>query len=85
MEVNTCIFKGPSCPRADLPSGQGTHLCESIHAEIRLSKLIEKFGLSEEEPVVWILGHYYACEPCAKTLKDLGVQELRIREELPDE
>jgi deoxycytidylate deaminase len=61
-------------------------LCRSKHAEEGLAKeLIEHllgaapFGGLKPDYVL-IKGHYYACEPCARLLKSLGVKEIRVRE-----
>lgn len=82
--TNSCKHTGLHCPRLDMPSGEGYHLCEAKHAEIAL---IEKYYEFEKNAgdfchikTVYIYGHYYACESCASALKAIGVEQLIIRE-----
>jgi len=72
--VNSCSFEGAVCPRLNLPSGQGYELCQAKHAEATLA------SAGKTDGIVWLVGHYWACEPCAAALKAIGVKELRIRE-----
>lgn len=76
--TNYCDFEGEQCPRLDMPSGEGYHLCQAHHAEARLAEKIKQFELITD--VAWVYGHYWACEPCASALKNIGIRELRIRE-----
>lgn len=76
--TNHCDHEGSECPRLNVPSGQGYHLCNAHHAEANLAKMIEDKELGSD--VVWLVGHYWACEPCASALKSVGIKEIRIRE-----
>lgn len=77
--VNTCEYEGVTCPRLGLPSGDGYGLCKALHAEARLVKVMKFFSLNSDG-IAWVLGHYWACEPCASALKSVGVKEIRVRE-----
>ncbi len=78
-EVNICRFEGDVCPRLAMPTGQGYELCQSTHAEARLAERMKREGIVSNG-ILWVLGHYYACEPCAAALKSVGVKEIRVRE-----
>lgn len=78
-EENYCQFSGNQCPRLNMPTGQGYKLCQSHHAEATLVEHLRIIG-KQSNGIAWILGHYYACEPCAAALKAVGVKEIRIRE-----
>lgn len=77
--VNYCEYAGPTCPRLDLPTGVGYDLCKARHAEANLADKFLAEGL-RSDGVAWVFGHYYACEPCAVALQNIGVREIRIRE-----
>jgi len=81
--VNHCDFEGKVCPRLELPSGTGYELCKSHHSEVRLAERIEEEGTGSDG-VAWLVGHYWSCEPCASSLKRVGVRELRIMEFPPE-
>lgn len=81
--TNSCKHEGVSCPRINLPSGEGYDLCRAKHAEIALIDKVNNMTKGLDVwyvPVVWVYGHYYACEQCASALKSMGVEEVRIRE-----
>lgn len=80
MATNFCEFVGTSCPRIGLASGAGYELCQAKHAEANLAKRIKEEGLTIVRKICWVTGHYYACEPCAKALKEIGIEEIRVRE-----
>jgi deoxycytidylate deaminase len=77
--VNHCVFAGEQCPRLNVPSGQGYELCTAHHAEQNLAELLKAKG-QRSDGVLWVAGHYWACEPCARAMKEMGVTELRIKE-----
>lgn len=80
---NFCAYVAPAdpCLREGMPSGMGYELCGSNHAEANLAEMLE-VGPFKSDGIAWVLGHYYACEPCAKALKEVGVKEIRVRESL---
>ncbi len=87
-QVNKCIFAGSTCPRINLPSGVGYDLCEALHAEARLvaARLVAELKQEgvQSDGIAWVFSHYWACEPCASSLKSIGVQEIRVREICPE-
>jgi deoxycytidylate deaminase len=82
--ANSCKHTGQLCPRLDLPSGKCADLCESQHAEMQLLSILKERYKNLKDGVipytVWIYGHYYACESCARALRNFGIKELRIKE-----
>ena len=78
VATNRCDHEGDVCPRLGMPTGEGYHLCEATHAEEVLIQHLLSIGC-ESDGIVWVVGHYYVCEPCAKMLKNCGVQEFRVR------
>lgn len=77
--VNHCDHGGQICSRINLKSGVQPELCSSSHAEIELLSKVVDMDVDLLPTIVWIYGHYYVCEKCAKALADFGIRELRIR------
>lgn len=77
--VNSCEHEGLVCPRLNLPTGVGYDLCKANHAESVLVSRLLNTG-RKSNGIAWVFGHYYACEPCATALKNIGVKEIRVRE-----
>jgi len=76
--TNWCKNPQTTCPRGDMPTGQGYELCKSIceqpsHAEVDVCL---KAGSRAEGSKVILIGHYYACEDCQKVMKKYGVKEV---------
>jgi deoxycytidylate deaminase len=75
------------CPRKDMPTGEGYHLCKEVcdqqgHAEIQaLRQLEERYGKDfyDEDCKVIIEGHTYACDACKQALYRKGITEIEIR------
>lgn len=78
--LNHCEHTGNVCPRMELGSGDQPSLCSSTHAEMGLLNRLKTMDLDILPSIVWIYGHYYACQSCAKALADFGIRELRIKQ-----
>lgn len=78
--LNHCEHTGNVCPRMELGSGDQPNLCSSTHAEMGLLHRLKTIDLDILPSIVWIYGHYYACQSCAKALADFGIREIRIRQ-----
>ena len=79
---NDCANPQTTCPRAP---GEGYEKCQSIcrqaaHAEIEALKAAGNFA---KGATAYLFGHYHACEPCARALRDAGIREICIRIPLP--
>ena len=66
------------CPRADMPTGVGYHLCKEVceqpgHAEINALKLA---GDKAMGATLNISGHTYACESCKQAARDAGIKKI---------
>jgi deoxycytidylate deaminase len=75
---NDCANPQPVCPRAP---GEDYAKCQSIcqqagHAEI---EAVKNAGDGARGGTAYLFGHYYACEPCARALRDAGVVVIEIR------
>lgn len=78
--ANYCRPLGGKCKRQGLHSGSDYGDCCSTHAEIALANYLEQHSLKiGREGIVWVFGHYWACEPCAARLVEFGAQEIRVR------
>lgn len=78
--ANHCEDTGHVCPRMELGSGDQPNLCSSTHAEMGLLNRLRTIDLDILPSIVWIYGHYYACQSCSKALADFGIREIRIRQ-----
>jgi hypothetical protein len=79
IAVNFCDKPAGKCTRLEAASGTDYASCGSHHAEANLAKGLTDAG-EKSDGIAWLLGHYWACEPCASALKSVGVTELRIKE-----
>ena len=66
------------CPRGDMPSGQGYHLCREIcrqphHAEMAALKAAGGYA---EGATLYLEGHTYVCTPCKLALGASGVSKV---------
>jgi len=77
---NHCEHTGSVCPRMEIDSGVQPELCSSTHAEMGLLNRLKAIDIDIIPSIVWIYGHYYACQSCAKALADFGIREIRIRQ-----
>lgn len=72
--TNYCRNAQPECPRVDMPTGVGYHLCKEVcdqagHAEI---VAIENAGGSTQGATLYLEGHTYACTTCIAAFKAAG-------------
>lgn len=80
ISTNYCLTPQEVCPRADLPTGVGYELCESVcnqvgHAEVNAIRLAGKAAVGG---TLILNGHTYACGNCKKTAIDGGIKEIII-------
>ena len=80
---NDCATPQQTCPRSDLPSGVGYHLCKEVcqqgaHAEV---SAITKAGSAAEGATLVLRGHTYACDDCKAACAAAGIKEIRIEGE----
>jgi len=79
VATNHCDTPQAECPRS--PS-DGYELCSSVcnqkaHAEVNAVRLAGKYA---DGAVMYLNGHYHACEPCIEAARDAGVNEIVIGE-----
>ncbi len=77
---NACDNAQAVCPREP---GEDYTKCKTIceqagHAEQQLVALAEQEGFDLTNGTAYVHGHYWACEPCARALKDAGVTAIVI-------
>lgn len=81
--TNWCDSGVPVCPRAP---GEGYAKCQTVcnqdgHAEIQALRYAHIRGHDIKGGTAYLSGHYHACEPCARALRDAGIATLVIRQE----
>jgi deoxycytidylate deaminase len=79
---NLCFRPQQTCPRQDMPTGKGYHLCRSIcvqsgHAEINA---LAAAGDKARGATMTVFGHSYACESCTAAAEAAGIVEIRYDE-----
>ena len=77
---NFCENPQIICPRGDMPSGIGYHLCKEVcnqksHAEI---SAISAAGEKAKDSTLFLYGHTYACESCKKAADVAGILKIVI-------
>ena len=79
--TNWCATPQEVCPRADMPTGVGYHLCASVchqsgHAEIDAIRNAGAVRLTGA--TLYLEGHTYACEPCKAACAAAGITSIII-------
>jgi deoxycytidylate deaminase len=76
--VGTNWVRNPQkvCPRADMPTGVGYELCQSVcdqsaHAEVNACLAA---GEKARGGKLYLEGHYYACDNCKRVAVEHGVE-----------
>jgi deoxycytidylate deaminase len=77
---NDCANPQEICPRGDMPSGVGYHLCKDIckqgaHAEV---SAIIAAGPDAIGGKLYLEGHTYACNSCKAESEAAGIKEIII-------
>lgn len=77
---NLCQNPQQKCPRGDMPSGDGYHLCKEVcqqvgHAEQVAAGKVKK---NLKNGLAYLQGHSYACEECKSALRKIGVSRIRV-------
>ena len=77
---NWCANPQETCPRGDLPTGEGYELCKSIcdqqsHAEVDACL---NAGLRAEGGDLYLIGHTYCCDNCKEVMKQHGIKNIYI-------
>lgn len=80
IATNHCENPQQTCPRGDMPSGQGYELCRDIcqqrgHAE---TNVIELAGENARDGIVYVTGHTYACDSCMAAARSAGVLDIHM-------
>ncbi len=81
---NWCLNPQGECPRKDMESGEGYHLCKEVchqlgHAEEMACKLA---GYRAKGGTLYLIGHTYCCDNCKEIMKKAGiVKTVIVREE----
>jgi deoxycytidylate deaminase len=78
--ANACDNPQSTCPRAP---GEGYEKCQTVcgqqgHAEIQALRHARELGIDVTGYEAHIYGHYYACEQCARALRDAGISVIHI-------
>ena len=80
---NYCLNAQEVCPRGDLPSGQGYHLCTTVckqagHAEEMALTAIPFHRRPLNRWVAYVYGHSYICSSCHSRLREAGVGRIIV-------
>jgi len=74
--ANYCNPPNEICQRMNIKTGKNYNLCNSKHAEELCAHQMKEKNLYDGE--AYLLGHYYACGPCKKLLKERGVDIIHL-------
>jgi len=80
LGYNSCATPQLLCPRGDMPTGEGYHLCIEVchqtgHAEVNACK---QAGPHCTYASLYLFGHTYCCDDCIKVMKEYGVSDVLI-------
>jgi hypothetical protein len=78
--TNSCENPQKTCPRKDMPTGVGYEFCKTIckqknHAEI---DVCIRAGNNGRGGNLYLIGHYYCCEPCKLFMNKSGIKTVTI-------
>lgn len=63
------------CSRKGLPSGEGMHLCKTVHAERRAISYAARDGIALNGGSIY-LNEWFPCADCAKSIIEAGIARL---------
>ena len=77
---NWSLTAQKECPRGDMPSGEGYHICHDVcrtngHAEV---DACIKAGDDAEGATLYLVGHIYCCDSCKEVMAEYGIKEIII-------
>lgn len=78
--TNECLNPQPVCPRKDMPTGEGYHLCQQVcrqtaHAEVNALKAA---GEAAQGGTLILNGHTYVCSACEDAAWAAGIVAIII-------
>ncbi len=81
---NWCESSQEECPRGNMKSGEGYHLCKEIckqgnHAEV---DACIKAGKDAKGGTLYLIGHTYCCDNCKKVMKEYEIKKVIIVQEV---
>ncbi len=84
---NHCDTPRYICPRRNMPTGKGYHLCKSVcgqqnHAEVDACL---KAGGEAEGADLYLIGHSYCCVNCMSVMKSHGIKNIIFTQEADSE
>ena len=79
---NACLNAQIVCPRADMPSGVGYHLCQEVckqvaHAEVAA---LREAGTKARGATLYLSGHTYVCDDCKAAMERADIKQTIICE-----
>jgi deoxycytidylate deaminase len=82
--TNSCETPQSECPRKGMATGQGYELCHEIcgqtnHAEV---DACIRAGEKARGGTLFLIGHYYFCDNCIAVMKEYGIKEWHILQEV---
>lgn len=82
---NNCNRPQVVCPRGDMPSNVGYHLCKEVcgqpgHAEIMA---LQAADWDVEGATLILEGHKAVCPTCMKALNAAGIARIEVKEKAP--
>lgn len=69
------------CLREGYASGEGMHLCPSVHAEIRAITYAAKHGIKLDGSTIY-MSEWFPCDNCAKAVIEAGVKRMITPDEV---
>lgn len=82
--TNFCMEAQKTCPRGDMPSGEGYELCWDVcrqpaHAEVNA---LQAAGQKARGATLYLMGHTHCCNACRHVCDLAGIKEVVIVEKL---
>jgi len=78
---NWCLSAQKECPRGDMPSGQGYHICHDIcrtHGHAEVDACTKAGHHNCEGATLYLVGHTYCCDDCKEVMYEHGIKEIII-------
>lgn len=78
--TNYCLNPQTTCPRGDMPTGVGYHLCKEICQQVGHAEpvAIAAAGAAARGATLYLEGHTYACDSCKGVAHAAGIVEIVV-------
>lgn len=77
---NECLEAQWPCPRKDMATGEGYHLCKEICQQVGHAEIVAltKAGERARGSSIYLQGHTYICDACKEACRAAGISQMFV-------